>query len=74
MIGRADIEESKSKVAKNANLPQAGYPCGNFSNTSKNDISNRGYIKHAITINKINYNYKQIKIERQNDKILEYLR
>ncbi|CAL8988963.1 unnamed protein product [Prunus brigantina] len=31
MIGRADIEGSKSNVAMNAWLPQAGYPCGNFS-------------------------------------------
>jgi hypothetical protein len=28
MIGRADIEESKSNVAMNAWLPQASYPCG----------------------------------------------
>src|ERR1700678_4479685 len=34
MIGRADIEESKSNVAMNAWLPQASYPCGNFSVTS----------------------------------------
>jgi hypothetical protein len=34
MIGRADIEESKSKVAMNAWLPQASYPCGNFSEIS----------------------------------------
>ncbi|GJY02020.1 hypothetical protein Tco_0360172 [Tanacetum coccineum] len=31
MIGRADIEGSKSNVAMNAWLPQASYPCGNFS-------------------------------------------
>jgi len=35
MIGRADIEESKSDVAMNAWPPQASYPCGNFSDTSK---------------------------------------
>ena len=34
MIGRADIEESKSNVAMNAWLPQASYPSGNFSDTS----------------------------------------
>ena len=34
MIGRADIEESKSNAAMNAWLPQASYPCGNFSDTS----------------------------------------
>ena len=35
MIGRADIEESKSNVAMNAWLPQASYPYGNFSDTSR---------------------------------------
>uniref|UniRef100_A0AAY4A4E2 Uncharacterized protein n=1 Tax=Denticeps clupeoides TaxID=299321 RepID=A0AAY4A4E2_9TELE len=34
MIGRADIEGSKSGVAMNAWPPQASYPCGNFSDTS----------------------------------------
>jgi len=34
MIGRADIEGSKSDVAMNAWPPQASYPCGNFSDTS----------------------------------------
>ena len=34
MVGRADIEGSKSDVAKNAWPPQASYPCGNFSDTS----------------------------------------
>ena len=38
MIGRADIEESKSNVAMNAWLPQASYPCGNFSDTSSFNI------------------------------------
>ena len=33
MIGRADIEGSKSGVAMNAWPPQASYPCGNFSDT-----------------------------------------
>ena len=33
-LGRADIEGSKSNVAMNAWLPQASYPCGNFSVTS----------------------------------------
>ncbi|KFD59923.1 hypothetical protein M514_27894 [Trichuris suis] len=31
MIGRPDIEGSKSIVAMGAWLPQASYPCGNFS-------------------------------------------
>ncbi len=34
MIGRADIEGSKSNVAMNAWLPQASYPYGNLSDTS----------------------------------------
>ena len=38
MIGRADIEGSKSNVAMNAWLPQASYPCGNFSDTSSRTI------------------------------------
>ena len=38
MIGRADIEGSKSNVAMNAWLPQASYPCGNFSDTSKHHL------------------------------------
>ena len=40
MIGRADIEESKSNVAMNAWLPQASYPCGNFSDTSSLKLKN----------------------------------
>jgi hypothetical protein len=35
MIGRADIEGSKSNVAMNAWLPQISYPCGKFSDTSQ---------------------------------------
>ncbi|PHT25316.1 hypothetical protein CQW23_35053 [Capsicum baccatum] len=38
MIGRADIEGSKSNVAMNAWLPQASYPCGNFSDTSSSEF------------------------------------
>ncbi|KAK4883007.1 hypothetical protein RN001_006326 [Aquatica leii] len=34
MIGRADIERSKSDVAMNAWPPQASILCGNFSDTS----------------------------------------
>ncbi|AFZ80110.1 conserved hypothetical protein [Theileria equi strain WA] len=51
MIGRADIEGSKSNVAMNAWLPQASYPCGNFSDTSS-CISHRlkGSIGHAFTV------------------------
>ena len=39
MLGRADIEGSKSNVAMNAWLPQASYPCGNFSVTSTQKLS-----------------------------------
>ena len=51
MIGRADIEESKSNVAMNAWLPQASYPCGNFSDTSCLKLSSsKGSIGHAFTV------------------------
>ncbi|PHT27158.1 hypothetical protein CQW23_33245 [Capsicum baccatum] len=41
MIGRADIEGSKSNVAKNAWVPQASYPCGNFFDTSTFEFQSR---------------------------------
>ena len=51
MIGRADIEESKSNVAMNAWLPQASYPCGNFSDTSSfKSRKAKGSIGHAFTV------------------------
>ena len=51
MIGRADIEESKSNVAMNAWLPQASYPCGNFSDTSSFKLRrSKGSIGHAFTV------------------------
>ena len=51
MIGRADIEESKSNVAMNAWLPQASYPCGNFSDTSSlKFLKAKGSIGHAFTV------------------------
>ncbi|KAK8616830.1 hypothetical protein V6N13_116800 [Hibiscus sabdariffa] len=58
MIGRADIEGSKSNVAMNAWLPQASYPCGNFSDTSsfkfrrsKGSIGPRfhGHLRYLLT-------------------------
>ena len=50
-IGRADIEESKSNVAMNAWLPQASYPCGNFSDTSSfKSRKAKGSIGHAFTV------------------------
>ncbi len=51
MIGRADIEGSKSNVAMNAWLPQASYPCGNFSDTSNLMIREvKGSIGHAFAV------------------------
>ena len=50
-IGRADIEGSKSNVAMNAWLPQASYPCGNFSDTSSFKFErSKGSIGHAFTV------------------------
>ena len=51
MIGRADIEGSKRNVAMNAWLPQASYPCGNFSDTSSFKSRNaKGSLGHAFTV------------------------
>jgi hypothetical protein len=51
MIGRADIEGSKSNVAMDAWLPQASYPYGNFSDTSYYKLYNpKGSIGHALTV------------------------
>ncbi|KAL5187277.1 putative uncharacterized protein ART2 [Glycine soja] len=51
MIGRADIEGSKSNVAMNAWLPQASYPCGNFSDTSSFKFRRtKGSIGHAFML------------------------
>ncbi len=51
MIGRADIEGPKSNVAMNAWLPQASYPCGNFSDTSNLMIREvKGSIGHAFAV------------------------
>ncbi|KAK7384412.1 hypothetical protein VNO78_30106 [Psophocarpus tetragonolobus] len=48
---RADIEGSKSNVAMNAWLPQASYPCGNFSDTSSFKFRRtKGSIGHAFTV------------------------
>ena len=59
MIGRADIEGSKSNVAMNAWLPQASYPCGNFSDTSSFKFrKTKGSIGHAFIV--------CIRIENQN--------
>ncbi|KAK7236373.1 hypothetical protein RIF29_45174 [Crotalaria pallida] len=59
MIGRAYIEGSKSNVAMNAWLPQASYPCGNFSDTSSFKFRRtKGSIGHAFTV--------RIRTENQN--------
>ncbi|CAN7088371.1 unnamed protein product [Brassica rapa subsp. narinosa] len=59
MIERADIEGSKSNVAMNAWLPQASYPCGNFSDTSSFKFRrSKGSIGHAFTV--------RIRTENQN--------
>jgi len=51
MIGRADIEESKSDVAMYAWPPQASYPCGNFSDTSSFKFrKTKGSLGHAFTV------------------------
>ncbi|CAN7092988.1 unnamed protein product [Brassica rapa subsp. narinosa] len=59
MIGRADIEGSKSNVAMTAWLPQASYPCGNFSDTSSFKFRrSKGSIGHTFTV--------RIRTENQN--------
>lgn len=51
MIGRADIEGSKSDVAMNAWPPQASYPCGNFSDTScLKLVKSKGSIGHTFVV------------------------
>ena len=51
MIGRTDIEGSKSNVAMNAWLPQASYPCGNFSDTScLKPLKSKGSIGPAFAV------------------------
>jgi len=51
VIGRADIEGSKSNVAMNAWLPQASYPCGSFSDISCLKLpSSKGSTGHAFAV------------------------
>src|SRR5207237_8565431 len=51
MIGRADIEGSKSNVAMNPWLPQTSYPCGNFSGTSSLKFRvTKGSIGHTFMV------------------------
>ncbi|WZZ36183.1 hypothetical protein YC2023_019584 [Brassica napus] len=59
MIGRADIEGSKSNVTMNVWLPLASYPCGNFFDTSRFKFQrSKGSIGHAFTVH--------IRTENQN--------
>ena len=51
MIGRADIEGSKSNFATNAWLPQPSYHCGIFSDTSSLILVRvKGSIGHAFAV------------------------
>ncbi|KAL7458296.1 hypothetical protein ACHAWC_010979 [Mediolabrus comicus] len=58
MIGRADIEESKSNVALNAWLPQASYPCGSIGHgfpvcirtENQNQVSFYPFVLHEISV------------------------
>ena len=61
MIGRADIEGSKSNVAMNAWLPQASYPCGNFSDTSSFILGRtKGSIGHDFSVCILTENQNQV--------------
>jgi len=63
MIGRADIEGSKSNVAMNAWLPQASYPCGNFSVTPcLKLVKSKGSIGPAFTVCIRTENQNQVSI------------
>ncbi|KAI3475305.1 hypothetical protein L1887_63319 [Cichorium endivia] len=63
MIGRADIEGSKSNVAMNAWLPQASYPCGNFSDTSSFKFRrSKGSLGHAF--HRCSYSYWKSEFKR----------
>ena len=61
MIGRADIEGSKSNVAMSAWLPQASYPCGNFSDTSGlKSRASKGSIGHDFSVSIHTENQNQV--------------
>ena len=61
MIGRADIEGSKSNVAMSAWLPQASYPCGNFSVTSSlKRQGSKGSIGHDFSVSIHTENQNQV--------------
>ncbi|XP_020963723.1 uncharacterized protein LOC110265186 [Arachis ipaensis] len=58
MIGRADIEGSKSNIAMNAWLPQASYPCGSLGHAfmvrihtgNQNQTSFYPSVPHEISV------------------------
>ncbi|CAD5114106.1 DgyrCDS3254 [Dimorphilus gyrociliatus] len=55
MIGRADIEGSKSNVAMNAWLPQASYPCGHaftvcIRTENQNQVSFCPFALHEVSV------------------------
>ena len=51
MIGRADIEGSKSNVDWDSWLPRISYPGGNFSDTSSLKLLKaKGSLGHAFTV------------------------
>ncbi|XP_040966213.1 uncharacterized protein [Gossypium hirsutum] len=58
MIGRADIEGSKSNVAMNAWLPQASYPCGSIGHAftvrirtgNQNQTSFYPFVPHEVSV------------------------
>ncbi|XP_022765866.1 uncharacterized protein LOC111310693 [Durio zibethinus] len=58
MIGRADIEGSKSNVTMNAWLPQARYPCGSIGHAftirirtgNQNKMSFYPFLPHEISV------------------------
>ena len=61
MIGRADIEGSKSDVDMNSWPPQASYPCGNFSDTSRFKFQiSKGSLSHAFAVCICTENQNQI--------------
>ncbi|XP_022767947.1 putative uncharacterized protein ART2 [Durio zibethinus] len=58
MIGKGNIEGSKSNVAMNAWLPQASYPCGSIGHTftvrirtgNQNQISFYPFVPYEISV------------------------
>jgi len=60
MIGRADIEGSKSEVDMNSCPPQASYPCGNFSDTScLTFLKSKGSLGHTFVFHIFTENQNQ---------------